>query len=72
MQEKLHFNCEGGVRMVTLKDIARQCGVSKATVSKALNGYGDIGKETAEMIRCSRDELPAESRRQAAEDQFFA
>ena len=57
MQEKLHFNCEGGVRMVTLKDIARQCGVSKATVSKALNGYGDIGKETAEMVRSVAAEM---------------
>ena len=43
--------------MVTLKDIARQCGVSKATVSKALNGYGDIGKETAEMIRSVAAEM---------------
>ena len=37
--------------MVTIKDISKQCGVSPATVSKALNGYGDISTETAEMIR---------------------
>lgn len=43
--------------MVTMKDIARQCGVSKATVSKALNGYGDIGRETAEMIRSVAAEM---------------
>ena len=37
--------------MVTLKDIARACGVSRSTVSKAMNGYGDVNRETAERIR---------------------
>ncbi|MBQ1547559.1 MAG: LacI family DNA-binding transcriptional regulator [Lachnospiraceae bacterium] len=32
--------------MVTIKDISRACHVSAATVSKALNGYGDIGEDT--------------------------
>lgn len=43
--------------MVSLKDIARECGVSVATVSKALNDQRDIGeatkirvKETAERM----------------------
>ncbi len=37
--------------MATIKDIAQQCGVSTATVSKALNGYSDIGEETSQNIR---------------------
>ena len=32
--------------MVSMKDIAKQCHVSVASVSKALNGYSDIGEET--------------------------
>ena len=43
--------------MVTIKDISRKCGVSPATVSKALNGYGDIGAETAERIRKAAREM---------------
>ena len=37
--------------MVSLKDISIKCGVSVATVSKALNGQSDIGKKTAQQIR---------------------
>lgn len=37
--------------MVSMKDIARVCGVSIATVSKALNGHSDIKKETREYIK---------------------
>ena len=38
--------------MVSMKDIARRCGVSVATVSKALNGLPDIGEDTRQRI-CS-------------------
>ena len=37
--------------MVSLKDIAKACEVSVATVSKALNGHNDIGADTKERIR---------------------
>ena len=36
--------------MVSMKDIALRCGVSVATVSKALNGQPDIGGETRARI----------------------
>ena len=37
--------------MVTIKMIAKQCGYSVATVSKALNNAPDVSAETAERIR---------------------
>lgn len=37
--------------MATLKEIASICGVSIASVSKALNDHKDIGEETKERIR---------------------
>ena len=40
-----------------MKDIAKRCGVSTATVSKALNGQPDIGEETRERIQRTADEL---------------
>ena len=41
--------------MASIKDIAKACGVSVATVSKALNGHNDISQATKEKVR----ELPA-------------
>ena len=37
--------------MVTITDIANACGVSRATVSKALNGASDVAQETAKRVR---------------------
>lgn len=43
--------------MVSMKDIAQRCGVSVATVSKALNGQPDIGEETRARICAIADEM---------------
>lgn len=43
--------------MVTIKDISQKCGVSTSTVSKVLNGYEEIGKETAELVRRTASEM---------------
>ncbi len=36
--------------MVTVKDISIACGVTQSTVSKALNHYEDVSKETAQRV----------------------
>ena len=43
--------------MVSMKDIAEKCNVSVATVSKALNGYSDIGKKKREEIQTAAREM---------------
>ena len=43
--------------MVSMKDIAKKCGVSIATVSKALNGQKDIGEETRKRICAVAEEM---------------
>ncbi|MBO7634179.1 MAG: LacI family DNA-binding transcriptional regulator [Lachnospiraceae bacterium] len=43
--------------MVSMKDIAKACGVSVATVSKALNNQKDIGEETKNHIRAVAREM---------------
>ena len=43
--------------MVSMKDIALRCGVSIATVSKALNGQQDISEPTRERILSAAKEL---------------
>lgn len=43
--------------MVSMKDISVACGVSVATVSKALNDQSDIGKETKKRIRRTAEEM---------------
>jgi LacI family transcriptional regulator len=37
--------------MVTITDISKACGVSRATVSKALNGASDVSPETTKRVR---------------------
>ncbi|MGN0483452.1 MAG: LacI family DNA-binding transcriptional regulator [Lachnospiraceae bacterium] len=43
--------------MVALKDIAARCGVSTATVSKALNDQSDISEETKKRIQKTAKEM---------------
>lgn len=43
--------------MVSMKDISVACGVSVATVSKALNDHKDIGAKTKERIRQTAKEM---------------
>ncbi len=43
--------------MVSMKDIAARCGVSVATVSKALNDQSDISTRTKQMIRNTAREM---------------
>lgn len=43
--------------MVSLKDISKACGVSVATVSKALNDQSDISAETKKRIRQAAKEM---------------
>ena len=43
--------------MVSMKDIAKQCHVSVASVSTALNGYSDIGDETRNLIITTAHEM---------------
>ncbi|MCU9613169.1 LacI family transcriptional regulator [Caldibacillus lycopersici] len=43
--------------MVTLKDLARITGYSVTTVSRALNGYDDVNKETRDIILAAAEKL---------------
>ncbi|MBQ1520305.1 MAG: LacI family DNA-binding transcriptional regulator, partial [Clostridia bacterium] len=43
--------------MVSMKDIARVCDVSVASVSKALNGHQDISAATRERILLTAREM---------------
>ena len=45
------------MHMVSMKDIAKQCNVSVASVSKALNGYSDISEETRQLILKTASEM---------------
>ncbi|MCI1935545.1 MAG: LacI family transcriptional regulator [Bifidobacteriaceae bacterium] len=43
--------------MTSIRDIARVCGISVGTVSKALNGYKDVSKETVRKVNQVAREL---------------
>lgn len=43
--------------MVSMKEIAKRCNVSIATVSKAINDYSDIGEETKSFILKTASEM---------------
>ncbi len=43
--------------MISLKEVAKYCGVSTATVSKALNDQSDIGEETKVKVREAAKQL---------------
>lgn len=43
--------------VVTIREVAEQCGCSPATVSKALNGAPDVGRDMVEKIRAVAAEL---------------
>lgn len=43
--------------MITIKDIAKKCGVSTSTVSKVIKNYPTIPEETKERVRKVMDEL---------------
>lgn len=49
--------CANGEAMVTLRKIAEACGVSLATVSKALNDASDLSKATKERIQKAAKEM---------------
>lgn len=42
---------------ITIKDVAAKCGLSVATVSKALNQYGDVNEETRLRVQEAAREL---------------
>ena len=43
--------------MISMKDISVRCGVSVATVSKALNDHSDISDSTKRLIRSTAQEM---------------
>lgn len=43
--------------MISMKEVAKSCGVSVATVSKALNNHSDISEATRERVKKAADEL---------------
>ena len=60
---------KGGLALnnVTIKDVAKYCGVSVSTVSRCLNGYTDISEETVSRVFAAirkLDYVPSNAARQ--------
>lgn len=45
-----HDQRTGEIKMVTIKEIARECNVSPTTVSNILNGRPNVGEETKKRV----------------------
>ena len=43
--------------MVSMKDVAAACGVSVATVSKALSNHRDIGERTRKLVKETAEQM---------------
>src|SRR5579864_7566078 len=54
-----HTRCQGcgSAAMVTIKDVAREVGLSVTTVSRALGNHDDVAAETKARIRAVADRL---------------
>ena len=50
---------KGQKMAVTIKDVAKQAGVSTATVSKVMNGSYSISRETIDRVKKVMRHLPA-------------
>jgi LacI family transcriptional regulator len=46
-----------GIKSVTINDVAAAAGVSRATVSRALSGYGRINEQTIEHVRATAERI---------------
>jgi len=57
LRKRLSKEKQGKLVMVSVKDIAAECNVSVATVSKALNGYRDISEKTRNRIKVKAAEM---------------
>ena len=57
--------------MVSMKDIAQRCGVSVATVSKALNGQQDIGEDTRRRICIAAEKMGYMTNSAARAQKFY-
>ena len=59
-------------RIVSLKDISKACGVSIATVSKALNDHSNISEEQAEKKAIQDAEIAYNQTQQSSEGAFLS